>query len=215
MLSLNLPVWYRFRKEDLRRFSSDRSGRSRNPLPGTETTPLNQRYFHGYEHVHGEYLTKPQYVKALTEHYHRNLLVACDNYRSQEWETLSVRDLCRQDITKANILALLGPQALERSPELVNALWEFDEYIIPLALRVPRWLYSRPQKAHQAYLDAIKLHLDAAQASFDWGDSDSLEAPWEPEFGARVAREVPRWFQDAGFISPGTVEGALGILTWA
>ena len=215
MIYLNLPVWYRFTKADLKRWAADKSGRGRNPLPGTENTPPEHRYSAGYEHVHSEYLVKPQYLNPITEQYQRQLAKALSNYGQKDWETVSVRDFCRGELTKCNLLALVGPKLFELAPDFLDNLWEFDDHIMSLALGFPKWIYPAPYHAQQRYLDAIQRYLDAAWAGFDWNNDSSVEEPWEEHFGARVSREVVKWFREKKFEGRQVEAGAIGILAWA
>lgn len=54
-------------KSDVKRFVDDRSGRGRLPAPGTEHVPYEQRYWHGYEYVHSEYLSRAQHFMPVAE----------------------------------------------------------------------------------------------------------------------------------------------------
>ena len=215
MLRLNLPIWYRLSKKDLKRFATDRSGRGRHPLPGTECIPPEKRYFFGYEHVHGEYLVKPQYLNPLLEIYQQQISQALDTYPADSWTVISMRKFCKQEVTKCALHTLIGPKIFELSPNILDLLWDFDDVIIPLVIGLPRWIYPRPHKVHDRYLAAMHKYLDSAWAQFNWSDVASTSAPWEPHFGAQVSREVVKWFGDSGFNSPDTGAGAIGILTWA
>ncbi|KAL2024719.1 hypothetical protein VTK56DRAFT_6920 [Thermocarpiscus australiensis] len=84
-----------------------------------------------------------------------------------------------------------------------------------LNLGLPKWLNPRPHRVHERYLDAVRSYLDSAWAQFDWDDAASVEARWEPRFGAQVTREVVKWFRDSGFTGRDTGAGAIGILAWA
>ena len=219
MLQMNLPLWYRLSKKDLRRFAADKSGRGRNPLPGTESIPQDQRHFFGYEHVHSEYLAKAQYLNPLAEQYQHQISRVFEKYPVHEWTTLSVTDFCKREVTKCALLALIGPKVFELSPNFLDLLWDFDDVIFSLAMRFitgfPKWVYSRPYKVHEQYLAAIQRYLDSAWAQFDWNDTSAAAAPWEPHFGAQVSREVVKWFRNSGFDEPDTGAGAIGILAWA
>lgn len=215
MLAINLPVWYRFSKKDLKRFAADKSGRGRNPLPGTESIPQDQRHFFGYEHVHSAYLAKAQSINALVEDYLHQFSRSVERYPVREWTTLSVRSFSEQEVTKCAVHTLIGPKIFELSPNFLDLLSGFDHAAFSLAMGLPKWLYPGPYKAHEQYLSAIQRYLDAAWAHFDWNDAAATVAPWEPHFGAQVSREIVKWFRDSGFTEPDTGAGAIGILVWA
>ena len=214
MLQIMLPLWYKMPKKDVDRFATDKSGRGHAPLPGTESTPKNKRYFYQHEHVHTEFLSRTQYLTPLVERLYTEFSETLEKYPTDEWTMLSVVDFCKHDATKCAISTLAGPKLLELTPDLLDRFWDFDDVVFSLAMGFPRWLYARPYKAHDRYLDAFKKYLDSAWANFDW-DGPSSEAAWEPEFGARVMREVAKWLSDSGFKAPYTGPGAIGILAWA
>ncbi|RYP39364.1 hypothetical protein DL768_010720 [Monosporascus sp. mg162] len=215
MLSINLPTWYRFSKRDLQRFAEDKSGRGRNPLPGSENVPQEQRYFFGYEHVHSAFLAKAHHLNPLVEHYHDQFAQLLDEYPAGEWKTLSVKDFSKREVTSCAVDTLIGPKALELNSDFCDLLADFDHAAFSLAMKIPKWLYPSPYKAHEKYLTAVQKYLDCAWAEFDWNDKAATEAPWEPHFGAQVSREIVKWFKDCGFNGKDTGAGALGILVWA
>lgn len=214
MLRSTLPLWYRMSKKDIQRFAADKSGRGRIALPGTKSTPKDQRYFFGYEHVHTEYLARAQYLNPLVEHYQRQISHTLDQYSVREWTTLSVMNFCRREVTKSAVHTLIGPKVFELNPDFLSLLWEIDDVVFSLAMGFPRWVYSRPYRVHDRYLATIKAYLDTAWAHFDW-NGPSAAARWEPCFGAQVSREVVRWLKECGFNEPDTGAGAIGILLLA
>ena len=214
MLQSTLPTWYKLSKNDVKRFAADKSGRGKNPLPGTESTPKNQRYWHGYEHVHSEYLAKNHYVNPLVEHYQSQISQTFDGFSAKEWTTLSVMEFCRQEVTKCAIHTLIGPKIFEISPDIVEQLWDFDDVLFSIVMGPPKWLYPRPHRVHERYLASIRRYLDSAWEQYEW-DGPAAEAPWEPHFGAQISREVVKWFKDNGFNERDTGAGAIGILAWA
>ncbi|KAL2173171.1 cytochrome P450 [Thermothelomyces heterothallicus CBS 202.75] len=233
MVRSTLPLWYRLSADDLRRFAADKTGRGRNPLPGTEDTPPENRLFLGYEHVHNEFLARAQHLAPMVEQYQRQLTQTLDGLcpspspatgsgkkdGNDDGVVLGVVDFCKGRVARCALHALLGPRAFEISPDLVERMWEFDDAVFPLvmglSLGAPEWLNRRAHAAHRRYLDAVRRYLDAAWADFDWSDPASADARWEPRFGAQVTREVAKWFRDHGFTGPDTGPGAVGILAWA
>lgn len=215
MLRWNLPKWYRLSKNDIKRFAADKSGRGRNPLPGTEGIAPDHRFFYGYEHVHTEYLGKPQYLNPLVEYFMQDFCRTLDGYANSKCTTLSVREFCKHDVTRCAVRTLLGPKPNEIYPNFENLMWDFDEEAFHIALGLPRWIYPHPHKVHERYLAATQEYLDAAWAAFDWDDPSATAAAWEPHFGARVCREILKWFKDSGFHEPATGAGAMAILLWA
>ncbi|KAI1390114.1 cytochrome P450 [Hypoxylon trugodes] len=214
MVSITLPVLYRMTKEEIKRFAADKSGRGKNPFPGTENTPKNERYFYGFEHVHTEYLGRTQYLTPLVEHFQDQLSRALEGYSSQEWTTVSIMDFCKQDVTKCAVHTLLGPKVLELNPGFLDSLWDFDDVLFQLAMGFPKWINSRPYEVQDQYLAAVQKYLDSAWTNFDW-DGPSATSYWEPHFGAQVSRELVMWLKESGFNGPNTGAGAIATLVWA
>jgi hypothetical protein len=99
----------------------------------------------------------------------------------------------------------------ELSPQLLDAFWEFDKNIIPLTLGLPRWLYPRPYMAQERYYTMIRKYLDSAKT--DSNDS-ATDIDWDPNFGARICREVAKWIKEKRF-SDEVAVGAMAMLVFA
>lgn len=213
MVQSVLPKLYRMTKDEVKRFADDKSGRGRVPAPGTESTPADKRYWHAFEHVHTEFLTRTQHLKPIVDSFCRQFSGALEKYPTDEWTTLSVRDLCRREITECAISTLFGPAIFELNPGFLDAFWDFDQNTFAITLGLPAWLNPRPYRIHDRYLAMIGKYVDAACDRFDW-DGPSAESFWEPHFGARVCREIVKWLRDDGFQKE-AVAGALGVLLFA
>jgi hypothetical protein len=208
-----LPKLFRMNKDEVKRFADDKTGRGRVPAPGTESTPAEQRYWLAFEHVHTEFLARTQHLKPIVESFCRQFSQALEKFPAGEWTTLSVRDLCRGEVTECAISTLFGPGIFELNPGFVDAFWEFDQNVFAITLGLPAWMNPRPYRIHDRYLAMIGKYVDAAWARFDW-DGPNAEAFWEPHFGARVCREIAKWLRGAGFRKE-AVAGALGVLLFA
>jgi hypothetical protein len=208
------PVLYDMTKDEARRFAEDKSGRRRQPAPGTEHVPIERRYWFGYDHVHSEYLGRPQHLRPIADAYYKRLSLSLDKwYALGKWTTVSVTEFCRHQVAECAIVALFGPRILELSPELIDAFWEFDSNIFALTVALPRWLTPKAYRAQGRYYGMIRTYVDAARKNFDW-TGPAAEAGWEPEFGARVTRELVKWLREARFRDE-VATGALGMLLFA
>ncbi|ORY02755.1 putative cytochrome P450 [Clohesyomyces aquaticus] len=208
------PVLYKMPKEHVQRFADDKSGRGKVPAPGFEKVPQEKRFWASYEHVHTEYLARTAYLKPVIEVF-RGIFsdVLEHNFKVGESNTISVIGFCKHEVTESAMKTLLGPTIFELNPTFLDAFWEFDDNVFMLTLGFPKWLYSRPYKAHDRYLGMIENYAKSAKAKFDW-DGPQRDSPWEPHFGARVCREIAKWFTEADFLDQ-SVSGALGALLFA
>lgn len=170
MVERAFPILYRMSKKDVQRFAKDKCGRGRLPAPGTETTPHDHRYWHAYEHVHSEYLSKGKRLKPIIEAYQKQLSRDLDErYPANEWVNVNIVDFCRYEVTECAISTLFGPKIFETSPDIMDAFWDLDERIFLLTLGFPRWLYPAPYQARDRFLAMIEKYLASATAGFDWG----------------------------------------------
>lgn len=207
------PVLYKMPKEHVKRFANDHSGRGIVPAPGSENVPSEQRYWHSYEHVHTQYLARTAYLKPVIEVFRSIFSNVLDQYPIGESKTISVIKFCKNQVAESAMKTLLGPTIFELNPGFLDVFWDFDDNVFMLTLGLPRWLYSKPYKAHDRYLSMIGKYAKSARAKFDW-DGPEREAPWEPQFGARVCREITKWLTDAEFLDQ-SISGALGTLLFA
>lgn len=208
------PILYRMPKEDIQRFAQDKSGRGRRPAPGTEHLPPESRYWLGYERVHSEYLTRTQHLQPMAEYFRDRMSQMLDTqYAPGEWTTVSLIDFCRRQVAECSIGAVFGPRIFELNPELLDGFWDFDSNIFVLTLAIPKWLNPRPYKAQERFYAMMHKYVEAAWTDIDW-NGPAADADWEPNFGARVSREVVKWIKESGFHDQVAV-GAMAMLVFA
>lgn len=204
-----LPVLYRMSPEEVKHFANDKSGRMRSS-PSNLVVP-ERRYWSGFEHVHSDYLSRPIHFKPIIDNFCRHFSRALESVGDQ-WTIMDIMDFCKHQVTESAIAALFGPNLFKLNPEFLDAFWEFDKNVFSLTLGFPRWVNPRPYKAMERYHGMIEKYLAVAWRNFDWAGPDA-DTYWEPLFGARVCREVTKWFRD-GFRDRVAV-GALGVLLFA
>ncbi|KAI1073514.1 cytochrome P450 [Whalleya microplaca] len=207
------PKFWKFSREEVKRFARDKSGSGRVPLHGTENTPPAQRYWAARQHIHHDFLSRSHQFKPIIDAFGEQFSRVIDRFPFGEWTTISVINFCRREVAECAISTLFGPNVLALNPGFIDVFWEFDAVFFNLILGLPRWISARPFKAHDRYLSMIERHLTSLLKHFDWNGSDA-EALWEPHFGARVCRELVKWLMDAGFQRP-ALNGALGALLFA
>ncbi|KAK8093992.1 hypothetical protein PG997_000677 [Apiospora hydei] len=208
-----LPTLYKMNPAEVRRWEADLSGVTKAPIPGTEHVPSHQRLWYNYEHIYAEYLGKPQYMKPLVKRYDDILQQVLNSYPVGEWSTVSVQKLCRDEVTRTLVDTLFGPRLMELSPDFVDRLWAFDEQVFQLVMGLPKWLNSKPAKAHDAYVGPIERWLEVVSAGFDW-DAAEAESDWEPRFGGRAVRQLYRWMKETDWRNE-VIAATLGALVFA
>ncbi|KAI1100576.1 putative cytochrome P450 [Jackrogersella minutella] len=207
------PKFWKFSSEEVEHFARDKSGSGRIPLPGTGTTPPDQRFWAARHHVHHDFLGRPNQFKPIIDAFGEQFSRMNEKFPLGEWTTISVINFCKCEVAECAISTLFGPNVLALNPDFLDAFWEFDAVFFNLILGLPRWITPRPFNAHDRYLSMIDRHLTAALEHFDWNGPDA-EALWEPCFGARICRELVKWLMEAGFQRP-ALNGALGSLLFA
>ncbi|KAI0469087.1 putative cytochrome P450 [Xylaria cf. heliscus] len=205
------PKFWKMTAVEVQRFVDDESGPGASPLPDAPLPSDGRRYWAARQHVHYDFLGRPQNYKDVIDVFVDHFSAALQAHPHGEWRTLSVIHLCRSAVTESAINALFGPNVLTLNPDFLDAFWEFDAVFMKLILGLPAWIDPRPFRAHDRYLSMIGKYLDLALERFDW---DAPPMAWEPCFGARICRELVKWLRDAGFRRE-AVTGALGALLFA
>ncbi|KAI0173951.1 putative cytochrome P450 [Pestalotiopsis sp. NC0098] len=199
-VSLFFPVFYRMPKEDARRFAGDLSGSGRLPAPGHEHLSAEERIWHGYEHLFTKWMSQRGTCLQPTTEY----LVECYSRRLEESfpindiSTISLIDFCKQLVMGSYTEATFGPRMFEINPDLIQAFWDLDSQIPVLALRIPSWLYAKPYIKQEAFFAMIRKWKASALVNFE-ADGPAADTDWEPNFGARINREVLFWIRENGF----------------
>ena len=202
-------------KEDLAKFAGDKSGRLRVPAPGTEDTPERERYWATMHRITHEYLARTRETDVLAASYQRFFAQRLNERfppgaDTGEGTVARIFDLMLTDMAGAAVLAFNGARLLERTPDLLDRLWRFDEVAASLVWGLPRWLIPKASRRRERFNAAIANHLAAAIDEFDWTSPDDPD--WEPVFGSRFTRELVRWMRDADF-APQTMAGAITNMT--
>lgn len=223
----------RMTSADLEKFVSDKSGRLKTPIPGTEGT--HPRYWADNHALYADYLTPAYYTDVLAQKYFAELQRRLDllplpfppslssnpyddnkieNESENESLEIQLKPFLRQLISESSLLSIFGPSLLQLTPEIVEQYWEFDRLVNPILFGAPRWLFPASYTAQETFYAGVEKWLDHALANFDWADETANTADWEPLFGARVTREAASWLTKGGFTKQATV-GLLGGLVFA
>lgn len=208
-----LPTLYKMNRDEVKRWEDDKTGVSKAPIPGTESTPTRQRLWYTYEHIYTEYLGRSQYTKPLVDAFSLNLGQALERYTPGKWVAVNVEEFCRREVAESAVKALFGPGLMEISPDFIDRFWDFDSHVFKLVLGLPKWINAAPFQSHDRYVAAIKKWLDEAEAGFDW-ESPEATAEWEPRFGARAPRELIKWMRETGWRSE-VIAATAGALVFA
>lgn len=102
-------------------------------------------------------------------------------------------DGLRPGLFESAVGALMGPRVMGLNPGFKQAFWAFEERLLEITQGLPRWMNPRPYELRDNLIGMVGKWVDAAWADYDWQGPD---VDWEPIFGARLSRELAKWFKE-------------------
>lgn len=204
-------------ERDLDIWRRDDSGINTKPAQGFEGwEPERRPYFSQHRDLHTLLMGIPLDVMTanFVDNYMRQLANKTD-ISSRDWmEIPDLYDFLRNEMFHAALRALCGEHIFGVCPNFVKEFWEFDSALTYLLRRVPRWLCPKSHAARDRALSSIKRWHKSARTHFDWNNEDSVNAEWEPVYGARLMRARQEMFKGIGQSDDGSASLDLGML-WA
>ena len=192
------------KKNEVAQFARDKSGRSKNQIPGYEVAPGQARLWHGQHHVYSEHLQRTQPSHHLTEKYYDLFSDRLVKQPLGIFVEINLKDFFQSDMAEAALVALMGPRIVELNSGFWPAMWEFARLAPQLMWGLPRWVNAAPWKVREEFHDMCARYVSSAAQRFDWNGPDA-EADWEPEYGSRMSRELIKWATEN--LSPETTAG--------
>ncbi|KAK8001947.1 hypothetical protein PG991_014169 [Apiospora marii] len=198
-------VW-ELHPEDLARLMGDKTGRSKVPNPGYEHVPVHERYWKAdcrlfrsekraaTHEIYEKFLSNKEYYNASAKKYFEVFSARLEKFPLGERTMLSLTDVFLDDMTHSAVTALMGERILSLNPGFVEHYWTFERYLVEYLAGLPRWLNPRPYRALDNFKAMTARWVESAWKGFDW-DGPDAEAAWDPHFGARVMREISRWWK--------------------
>lgn len=185
-------------KDEINKFRKDKSGRSTIPAKGTESTPKEQRYWHGHDRLYAEFLSARKYSDALAASFLQLFSERVSKVVSNEWATVRLYQFLKDAMAESAMISLFGSQLVELNPDIVDQYWEFDKVAGPLAWGPPRLLQRTSVRIRNKLHDMTRRYIDSAWEHFDW-NGPAADSFWEPHFGSRLSRETAKWLRQNGF----------------
>jgi hypothetical protein len=222
-LEVMTNVWGAKRTE-IEKFAADKSGRSKNPIPGHDVKAGETRLWAGQHHVYSEYLQKTDYANALTGKYFELFSERLERQPLGEWREVRLCQFFESDMADAALVALMGPRIVELNSEFWPAMWEFARLAPQLMWGLPQWMNRTPWKIREKFHSMCGKYVAAASEKFDRSGPDA-DSEWEPHYGSRMARELVTWATQnlskettAGMVATfifGTNANSVPLSTWA
>lgn len=212
------------KKGEVSKFEQDKSGRSKNPVPGHDVRPGQPRLWHGQHHVYSEYLQRTDHANALSNKYFQLFSERLTKQPLGEWREIRLMQFFESDMAEAALVSLMGPRIVKLNPGFWPVMWGFARLAPQLMWGLPRWVNPKPWKIRGEFHAMCQQYLDAAEKGFDW-DGPDADAEWEPHYGSQMARELIAWAQKnlskettAGMVATfifGTNANSVPLSTWA
>ena len=210
MLDVMEHVWAAT-EDELSKFRQDKSGRMAKPLPGTEDTPKDKRYWASQHHLFSEFFLRSEATNRLGESYYGFFLQKIEKIPVGEWTIDTVMRFMMSDMSESAVVTIFGTKILELNPGFMEAMWDFMTTIAELPFGLPRWINPQPWRRRDRFHAMTQKYLEAAWANFDWQGPDA-DADWEPHFGSRAARELAKWMKNT--LSPETSGGNVAAIVF-
>jgi hypothetical protein len=178
-----------FSKEDLKKFSEDKSGRLAKPAPGYEDIDPEKRLWAKLHEVHQATLVRTAPSVYLANVYDRYFGAALEEQPLGEWTTVRLYEFMRNEMGKSACITICGERCLEINPKFLDKFWEFDTIAFQVTFGPPKWISPRPTRIRDEWnMECQKIIKDGLD-SFDW-NGPAADSEWEPTFGSRYMRSL-------------------------
>ena len=163
-----------------------RYGQHANPDP-TSPRAINHQ-------IYEDFLTSKRSADFLGSKFFDLFSKRLEQYPAGEWVTVELDKMFRRDMAESSFETLVGPRVLELNPGYNQLYWDFDARAFETLLGL-RWVNPEPSRLQDKFFAQTGKWLEAAWENFDW-DGPDADADWEPNFGARVCRELSKWLKE-------------------
>lgn len=181
---------------DVAKFSKDVSGGS--SLPRNESAgvpPPERRIWYAMHRAYDENMLGSGPVMAFATSFQAFFSQHLAKFPACEWvEDVRIFDFFKQNMTVAATQAVLGPRMIDVNPGFVEAFWQYEKAVEPLAFGLPSWLHRRGVRARNRLRAMCLKWYEIADQEFDWENlGPHHDADWEPIFGSRISKGLARW----------------------
>lgn len=194
-------------QQDLNIFARDTSGWYNTPSIDIQDKDRVWKKTHDITTTH---LSGGASVTLLTDKFVENFTIELDKEPLGHTSVMPLHELLKKTMFTASMLALVGPEILKLTPNLVETYWQYDEAFLMIAIGLPKLVYPKGE---------VKTKMVAAITKWvteGWKNLDEkdLDSPWEKNFGSKYIRETAAALRDAGMSDEGQAASLLTII-WA
>ncbi|KAK5654464.1 hypothetical protein OQA88_7092 [Cercophora sp. LCS_1] len=191
---------------DMAKFTNDKSGRAKQPLPGTEDT--KDRYWLGMHNTIHDHLAATHKTNFLGELYQKFFIKRLEGRfpKVGKVKEVGVHEIVVEDMAWAATATLGGTRILEKHPEVVRMTFDFDAVISRLVWGLPKWMDRGAQRTRDALLQICQDHYCGLDLHAGEGEGDK---DWDEAFGSSFAKEFVRWGKEDGQLTDRMIGGGV------
>lgn len=181
-------------KKDVDKFRADKSGRSH--VPAGDVGPEGRLWEPNHQIL--SQLTHTHLVDLMTDRFCELFSETIAKFPPGKSKSSRLYRYLQKEVARCAIIALSGEEILKQNPNFVEAMWDFDAFVFPLAFGVPRFIYPKAYAARDVFHEMGEKFLNAAWEKFDWNGPEA-QTEWEPIFGTKFHRTHSKFLKERGF----------------
>ena len=159
-----------------------------------------------------EYLLKADRVNELTQEFSNTFQRDLAHQFESGPEEVELYKWLRGLMFTASTTALWGNRVLELIPDLDQYFFQFDQDMLYLFFRIPRFWIPQKYKNRDAAIEQLCRWYDVANTELGGKIPDPEEVAWEPCYGSRLSRARQVFFRKLGLEQCSMASFELGFL---
>ncbi|KAL7628398.1 hypothetical protein AAE478_002600 [Parahypoxylon ruwenzoriense] len=187
---------------DISKFARDDSGSAKQPRhPGAGAVPPEARIWYAKHSMFDEALLGRRATDAFAASFQAFFDRELAAFPVGAWaEDVRVFDFLKRGLSAAATRSVLGSRIIDSNPGFIDAFWEYERFVEPLAFGLPAWLNNPGAKARDRFRAMCLKWYRLADREFNSDDIGSHgKADWEPAFGSLVSRKLASWVKSFDF----------------
>ncbi|KAI1414863.1 cytochrome P450 [Hypoxylon sp. FL1857] len=185
---------------DISKFAQDHSGSAKQPRHGS-VIPPDKRIWYAKHAIFNESLQNRRQVAAFATSFQTFFSQELAAFPAGVWaEDVKLFDFLKRSISTAATRSVLGSRIIDSNPGFIDAFWEYERFVEPLAFGLPSWLNNPGMKARDRLRAMCLKWYRMADREFNSDDIGLQGKPdWEPVFGSLVSRRLSWWVKAFDF----------------
>ncbi|KAI1087190.1 putative cytochrome P450 [Rostrohypoxylon terebratum] len=191
-----------YSSRDVKKFAQDDSGSAKQPRRGsTRAVPKEKRIWYAKHTLFNESLLGNGPVNTFATSFQTFFHQELNAFPVGRWnEDVQIFDFLKRSLSTAATRSVFGSQIIDSNPGFIEAFWEYERFVEPLAFGLPGLPNSKGVKARDRFKAMCLKWYQQADREFDSGDANSNgNVDWEPVFGSLVSRKLAQWAKSFDF----------------